>query len=116
MIRAYEAGIPGNGKPFPDGSRTAKLQWKQKRSAEAPVPTQVPDTLKDAAFMAKDGKRFSDSGRWGYAMFNYDASSDRFTPEGTGAKCGARVPHDREGKRLRLHGVRQAVNGKEDPS
>src|ERR1700710_1609825 len=30
MIEAYKAGIPGNGKPFPDGCRIAKLQWKPK--------------------------------------------------------------------------------------
>jgi hypothetical protein len=27
MIEAYKAGIPGNGQPFPDGSRIVKLQW-----------------------------------------------------------------------------------------
>ena len=26
MINAYRAGIPGNGKPFPDGSKSAKIQ------------------------------------------------------------------------------------------
>ncbi len=25
MIKAYKAGIPGNGKPFPDGSKMAKV-------------------------------------------------------------------------------------------
>jgi hypothetical protein len=89
MIKAYQAGIPGNGKPWPDGSKAAKIQYIPKKSAEAPAPTMVPDTLKDVAFMAKDGKRFRDSGGWGYAMANHDAASDRFTPEGTGAKCGA---------------------------
>src|SRR5262245_13130964 len=89
MIGAYRAGIPGNGSPFPDGAKMAKIQWRPNNSAEAPVPTKVPDTLKDAAFMAKDGKRFSDSGGWAYAMFNYDPASDRFTPEGAGTKCGA---------------------------
>ncbi|HEU4367724.1 MAG TPA: cytochrome P460 family protein [Methylomirabilota bacterium] len=89
MIKAYQSGVPGNGKPFPDGSKSAKIQWRPKKSAEAPVPTMVPDTLKDIAFMAKDGKRFADSGGWGYGMFNYDPASNRFTPEGTGAKCGA---------------------------
>jgi len=51
-------------------------------------PIQVPDTLHDIDFMAKDGKRFSDTGSWGYAQFNYDAKSDSFTPLGMGAKCG----------------------------
>src|SRR3954453_17947742 len=36
MIEAYKAGIPGNGQPFPEGSKIAKLQWKPKKSAEAP--------------------------------------------------------------------------------
>src|SRR5207249_10899946 len=25
MIKAYQSGIPGNGKPFPDGSKMAKI-------------------------------------------------------------------------------------------
>ena len=28
MIAAYKAGVPGNGQPFPEGSKIAKLQWK----------------------------------------------------------------------------------------
>jgi hypothetical protein len=89
MIDAYAAGIPGNGKPFPDGAKVAKIQYIPKKSAEAPANTLIPDRLKDVAFMLKDSKRFSDSGGWGYAMFNYDPASDGFTPDGTGAKCGA---------------------------
>jgi len=85
---AYRAGVPGNGKPFPDDSKMAKIHWNAKKSAEAPAPTLVPDTLHDVDFMVRDSKRFADSGNWGYAQFNYDAASDTFTPEGTGAKCG----------------------------
>jgi Cytochrome P460 len=97
MIDAYRAGIPGNGKPFPDGSKTAKISWKKKKSTEAPDPTTVvPDTLKGVGFMMRDSKRFSDSGGWGWAQFKYDAASDRFTPwtladkppQGNDAKCG----------------------------
>jgi hypothetical protein len=36
MIDAYKAGVPGNGKPFPDGSKIAKIEWKLKKSTEAP--------------------------------------------------------------------------------
>src|SRR5262245_50836447 len=36
MIDAYLSGIPGNGKPFPDGAKTAKIQYIPKKSAEAP--------------------------------------------------------------------------------
>jgi hypothetical protein len=57
------AGIPGNGKPFPDGSKMAKIHWKPEKSAEAPDPTtRVPGTLHDVDFMVRDGKRFADSG------------------------------------------------------
>jgi len=89
MIEAYRSGVPGNGKPFPDGSKTAKIHWKPKKSAEAPAPTTVPDTLHDVDFMVRDSKRFPDTGGWGYAQFNYDTASDSFTPFGSGAKCGA---------------------------
>jgi hypothetical protein len=30
MINAYQSGIPGNGKPFPDGSKMAKIHWNPK--------------------------------------------------------------------------------------
>ena len=36
MIDAYRAGVPGNGKPFPDGAKIAKIEWKPKKSTEAP--------------------------------------------------------------------------------
>src|SRR4051812_23849921 len=88
MIKAYRAGAPGNGKSFPDGSKMAKIHWNAKRSAEAPDPTTVPDTLHDIDFMVRDSKRFANTGNWGYAQFNYDAASDALKPEGTGADCG----------------------------
>src|SRR5262249_29782826 len=47
IIDAYRSGVPGNGKPFPDGSKMAKIHWNAKKSAEAPAPTLVPDTLHD---------------------------------------------------------------------
>src|SRR5271169_1757940 len=54
MIDAYQAGIPGNGKPFPDGAKMAKIHWNPKTSETAPAPTTVPDTLHDVDFMVKD--------------------------------------------------------------
>ena len=88
MIEAYQAGIPGNGKPFPDGSKMAKIHWTTKKSAEAPAPTTVPDSLHDVDFMVRDSKRFGKSGNWGYAEFDYDSATDAFKPNGTGADCG----------------------------
>jgi hypothetical protein len=88
MIDAYRAGIPDNGKHFPDGAKMAKIHWNAKKSTTAPAPTTVPGTLHDIDLMAKDSKRFADSGGWGYAQFNYDSASDTFTPLGSDAKCG----------------------------
>jgi Cytochrome P460 len=45
MIKAYKAGVPGNGRPFPDGSKIVKLQWKPKKSTEAPFVVDVPDVF-----------------------------------------------------------------------
>ena len=81
MIKAYKAGVPGNGQPFPDGSMIVKLQWKPKKSTEAPFAVDVPDVFSQAFVMEKDSKRFSKSGGWGYAVFNYDAASDKFAPD-----------------------------------
>src|SRR5436309_7329223 len=88
MIKAYRAGVPGNGKPFPDGSKIAKLQWKPKKSTEAPFVVDVPDTFSQAFFIEKDSKRFPNSAGWGYALFNYDAASDTFAPDASTDNCG----------------------------
>jgi hypothetical protein len=89
IIAAYKSGIPGNGKPFPEGSKIAKLQWKPKKSTEAPFVVDVPDTLADLFFMEKDSKRFPQTGGWGYAQFDYDPGSATFTPDKAGTPaCG----------------------------
>ena len=36
MIDAYRAGVPGNGKPFPDGSKMAKIHWNPKKKETFP--------------------------------------------------------------------------------
>ena len=36
MIKAYQSGITGNGKPFPDGSKMAKVHWNPKKARGAP--------------------------------------------------------------------------------
>jgi hypothetical protein len=95
MIKAYQAGIPGNGKPFPDGAKLAKIHWNPKKMDTFPTAT-VPGTQHDVDFMVKDSKRFADSGGWGYGVFDYDTASNAFTPgtmadkppQGNDAKCG----------------------------
>jgi hypothetical protein len=81
MIKAFKAGVPGNSQPFPEGSMIVKLQWKLKKSTEAPFVVEVPDVFSQAFVMEKDSKRFSKSGGWGYAVFNYEAASDKFSAD-----------------------------------
>ncbi len=96
MIDAYKAGIPGNGKPFPDGAKMAKIHWNAKTADDEPGEPLVPGALHDVDFMAKDSKRFADSGGWGYAEFEYDPASEAFRPgtaadtppQANDAKCG----------------------------
>ena len=96
MIEAFEAGFPGNGKPFPDGAKMAKVHWVAKKNESEPGQPTVPATQHDVDLMVKDSKRFADSGGWGYGAFEYNAASDTFRPatvedqppQGNDAKCG----------------------------
>ena len=89
MIDAYKTGVPGNGQSFPEGSKIAKLQWKPKKSTEAPFVVDVPDVFTQAFVMEKDSKKFPKTGGWGYAVFNYKAASDQFTADPTSlSDCG----------------------------
>ena len=95
MIAAYKAGMPGNGKPFPDGAKMAKVHYVPTKMKVFPAAT-VPGTQHDVDFMVKDSKRFADSGGWGWAVFEYDSTSHTFRPgdekgqppQGHDAKCG----------------------------
>jgi hypothetical protein len=93
MMKAYREGIPGNGKPFPNGSKIAKIEWQPKKITDAPFsatkPDMVPGPLTEVELIEKDVKRFADTNGWGYAVFKYDAASDTFSPDGNDAKCGA---------------------------
>jgi hypothetical protein len=96
MIDAYRAGAPGNGKPFPDGSKMAKIHWAPKQSERAPGPTTVPGALQNVDLMEKESKSFPDGGGRGYAVFDYDDGPNSFSPgnladrppQANDAKCG----------------------------
>jgi cytochrome P460 len=101
MINAYKEGVPGNGKPFPEGSKIAKIEWRPKKITDPPFSASTPDTVPGELFVVelieKDNKRFPDTHGWGYGMFDYQAASSTFTPatlaskppQGHDAKCGA---------------------------
>jgi len=87
MINAYKSGIPGNGKPFPDGSIIVKISWTKRKVAVYPLATE-PDTLTTIQMIVKDSKRFPETSGWGYARFLYDAASDTFKPYGSDSSFG----------------------------
>jgi hypothetical protein len=101
MMKAYREGVPANGKPFPNGSKIAKIEWQPTKLTGAPFSASAPDTvpgpLTEVEFIEKDSKRFADTNGWGYAAFKYDTASNEFTPvtasdkppQGNDAKCGA---------------------------
>ena len=89
MIEAYKAGVPGNGKPFPEGSKIAKLQWSFKKSTEAPFVVDVPNEPTQAFLIEKDSKRFpAENGGWGYAVFNHEVASGKMVADPAPADCG----------------------------
>ena len=97
MINAYKQGIPDNGKPFPDGAKMAKIHWTAKTTEGEPGQPAVPGAQHDVDFMVKDSKRFASNGQgWGYAVFEYDSTSEKFRPgtaadkppQGNDASCG----------------------------
>ena len=88
MIKAYKAGVPGNGQPFPEGSKIAKLQWSFKKSTEAPFVVDVPDAPTQAFLIEKDSKRFPKTGGWGYALFNHDVAAGKMTADPATSDCG----------------------------
>src|SRR4051812_13715712 len=89
MITAFKTGVPGNGQSFPERSMIVKLQWAPKKSPEAPFAVDVPDVFKQVFVMEKDSRRFPKTGGWGYAVFNYDSASNKFTADPTALQdCG----------------------------
>ena len=110
MIEAYKAGVPGNGQPFPEGSKIVKLQWKPKKSTEAPFDVDVPDVFTQAFVIEKDSKRFPKTGGWGYALFNYDAATGKFTADRGHRRLRALMPCGGEEQGLHLPSVPDAVN------
>ncbi len=51
MIDAYRAGIPANGKPFPDGSKIAKIEWRPKKMAQSPFAVSLQAHHRSVAMM-----------------------------------------------------------------
>ena len=87
-MNAYKAGLPANGKIFPEGSKVVKIEWAQKQNPVSPYFVTVPGELMSVSFIEKDSARFPKTHGWAYAQFLYDPASRTLKPSGTGAACG----------------------------
>lgn len=92
MMAAYKSGVPGNGKPFPEGSRIVKIEWLKRANPLSPYAVDIPETLKTISFIVKDSKRFPETHGWAFAQFAYDPTTDAFKPSAPlsvkGHECG----------------------------
>ena len=113
MIDAYRAGVPGNGKPFPDGSKIAKIEWKPKRSTEAPFSVRVPESLQDIFSSRRIGSA---------SQTRTDGPTPRLTitprptssrPMRPASSLRVRVPYASGEKGIHFHRVWEAVTRSE---
>jgi hypothetical protein len=88
MMKAFRAGLPADGKVFPEGSKVAKIEWNRRQNTVSPYYVMVPGALKSLSFIEKDSKRFPNTHGWAYAQFTNDPATGDLKPSVTGAECG----------------------------
>jgi hypothetical protein len=79
MIAAYKAGIPANGKPVP----------RRRQDGQGPLDSEEERVLPGHDDSRRPARRrlhgqgqqaLRKDGGWGYAVFDYDAATDTFSP------------------------------------
>ena len=117
MIDAYQAGIPANGKPVPDGAKMAKVHWIPKQNQFFPDAT-VPGELAERGLHGEGQQEVRGQRRMGICRvrlqrrvrYVHARHHSWHAAAGERRQVRLRVPHGREDERLRVHGVRKAVN------
>ena len=115
MIDAYRAGIPGNGKPVPDGAKMAKIHWTPKQNEFFPDAT-VPGKLRERGLHGEGQQEVRGQRRMGICRvrlrrrvrYVHARHHGRHAAAGERRQVRVRVPHESEGERLRFHGLREA--------
>ena len=110
MMKAYRSGVPGNGKPFPDGSKIAKIEWTAKKSAESPYFVMVPDTLKSLSFIERNAKKFEDLRRLGLRPVPERCRDRHADAVRQRRRLRLQLPHRGRSQGLHLHRISAAVN------
>jgi hypothetical protein len=112
MIDAYKASVPGNGKPFPDGSKIAKIEWKPKKMTEAPYLSAGSRYLA-RRILYREGQQ-EIPGHEGMGIRRIRLQSrvrDVHTRCDRNRQLRVRVPHDCRVTRLHLPLLPKAVSG-----
>ena len=110
MIEAYKAGVPNNGQPFPDGSKIVKLQWKPKKSTEAPFVSGRARRL-HAGFRHRKGQQaISKKRRMGIRAIQLRSCIRRVHGRSQPLRLRTRLPCGREGEGSYLPPVPEALN------
>jgi hypothetical protein len=65
-----------------------KLHWRPKKSTETPFVWMCQTSLPRLSSSKRTERDFLKSGGWGYALFNYQASSDKYTADPSSSDCG----------------------------
>src|ERR1700689_4370427 len=72
MIKAFQEGAPGNGKPFPEGSKIVTIGGIKTKNSISPYFVEIPDYLNAVDLIENDTKRFRHPNGWACSQFTYE--------------------------------------------
>jgi hypothetical protein len=81
MIAAYKAGVPRQRPAFPGGLHDREAPVEAEEEHGGPVRRGCARRLYPGFRHGKGQQEISETGGWGYAVFNYDAASGKFTAD-----------------------------------
>jgi hypothetical protein len=110
MIAAFKSGIPGNGRPFPDGSKIAKLQWEPEEGHGGHVRRGCTERVHTGVRHRKGRKEISGQRRVGICTVQLRSLDRHIHSRSQPLKLRIRVPRGREDEGLHLPPVREALN------
>jgi hypothetical protein len=91
MVDTLWHGISGNGKPLPETSMLAKIEWTREMNLGSRYSVEIPGTFETVSFLENDSQAFLGRVGWGHAEFLNNATSAQLTPFGTDIPLGTKV-------------------------
>ena len=111
MIDAYRSGVPGDGKPFPDGSKIAKIEWTVKKNAESPYFVNNPGHPEVGLVYREGHQEIPENAGMGVCPVRIRSRLRHVQAQRRGHRVRLCVPHDGGGKGLHLHRVSEEIKG-----